>query len=305
VVWGTEASGSPLYRCLVAHSGSSTPPKDDPTRWRFISSVTSVDPLSGPSAETLVYDTRGRVVSGAFTQDGKSGGNTLVWGGDDNLYKVSTSWAGRQRNVTLRYDGNGGLAGYTASDANELINSLFRPGAFPAEWATVTGDPAVASIIAESSAATGFVLRVGKDIGGNDCVFMRHGTLIEINDTALYRLRCRYRIVSGDAGVIYAGVACRNAENTAYVNRSNAESSNLGLSHYAVNAAKPALGVWQTGEYYYKGRSSGASTGTGTLSNPITFASLAKYFTIMHVANHNNQSGKSEFDYIIVEEVPA
>jgi len=304
VVWAEAKSGLQL-RCILAHSGITTPPANDPTRWvRVGPNSPAPDPTAGASLVNLQRDGAGVLTGSTFTQDERPGTETLTRDAQGRIATRTVVWSGGIRIETmLRDPTTGRLLGYALTGPNELTNSLFRPGSFPAEWVTVTGDPNVASIIAEPSAATGYVLRVGKDIGGNDCIFTRKSTLIEINDNALYRLRCRFRRVSGTDGAIYIGLACRNAENTSYINRSNAEAITLDLSHYAVNAAKPVLGVWQSGEYYYSGRSSGASTGAGTLSSPITFAALAKYFAIMHVANHNNLSGMADFDYLIVEEV--
>jgi len=301
VVWGTEASGSPLYRCLVAHSGSSTPPSNDPVRWRFIGAVTSSDPTSGPTAQALVYDVQGRVTSRTFTQDGKDGIESLVWGVGGKLGSVSTTWSNRTRLVELIYDAAGNIVGDKVTNTQERLNASFRPGSYPSEWVLTSNAGVETSVLEDDSAATGYVLRSG-DNNGNDCAWARYGALVPFDDTKLYRLRYRYRRVSG-TGSVYLGLAVRNAANTNYVDTANKETAALSQSHYAISAATPALGEWQTGVVYYGGRSSGAASGSGTLASPKKLAALAGFITPMFVSNYSNLSGEVEFDYLIIDEI--
>ena len=92
----------------------------------------------------------------------------------------------------------------------------------------------------------------------------------------MYRIKYRYRRVSG-AGVVY-GATCFNAAKSAFITDTNYINGDIGSSHYVVGGAAPALS-WVTGVAYFKGRSAGASSGAGTLTNPKTFANKAAFFT--------------------------
>jgi len=211
-------------------------------------------------------------------------------------------WSGATRTETmLRDPTTGRLLGYALTGPNELTNSLFRPGSFPAEWSVETGSNVGTNIVADPMAPTGFVLAVGAN-SVNDTVYARTLARVPIDPNALLRMRIRYMRESG-TGQVFIGLACRNAADTMYVNVNNQEIATMGSGHYAVSSATPPLGVWQTSEFYFKGRSAGASSGTGTLSNPRTFAALADSFSLMFVCNYDKLPGRVIFSHIVVEEV--
>jgi len=224
-----------------------------------------------------------------------------VWGADGKLASVSTTWSNRTRLVELIYDAAGNIVGDKVTNTQERLNASFLPGAFPSEWVITANAGVETSVLEDASATTGYVLRVGNN-DGNDCAWARYGALVPFDDTRLYRLRYRYRRVSG-TGVVYLGLSVRNAANTSYVDTTNKEVSSLSVSHYAVSNAAPTLGAWQTGVFYYGGRSSGAASGSGTLAAPKKLAALAGFITPMFVSNYNNLPGEVDFDYLIIDEI--
>jgi len=302
VVWADATSGL-QFRCILAHSGVSTPPANDPTRWARVGpSSPAPDPTSGPSIITLQRDGAGALTGTTFTQDGKNGTETFTRDAQGRISTNTVAWSGSTRTETIMRDATTGrITSIKVLTINEVLNSAFHLSAWPSEWKTESGSADVATVISEPAAVGGFVLRVGKNTGGNDCIFSRSTKLVKINPATLYRMRYRFRRVAG-TGTVYIGLSCRNADNTQYVTANN-DVSIFSPSHYALANSAPALGTWQTGEFYFKGNSTGAAGGAGTQSDPKTFAALAGYFALMFAANYNNLSGQADFDYLIVEEI--
>lgn len=152
---------------------------------------------------------------------------------------------------------------------------------------------------ADASASGGNVIVFG-DNADNDTVWVRPATLLTLDADRLYRVRCRIRRVSG-AGAIYIGVGCLNADQSSYVMSSNATAAGLTASTYLGGGMKPALGEWQIYEYYIKGRSASASSGSGTLDSPKALPASACFFAPMIIANYNNTAGVVELDYLTLE----
>ena len=162
------------------------------------------------------------------------------------------------------------------------------------------------SLVAESSSLTGQVLRIGNNSGNNQ-VSAALSSFILIDPLKMYRIKWRYRRISGNGGV-WIGIHCINANKTRVINNTNSElviDSVGNNDHYSHNDGKPAFGVWVDGEYYFKGKGVTSSTGSGTLASPRTFAQKAIYFSPMFIANYVNQAGIVEIDYIIVEDAEA
>ena len=162
------------------------------------------------------------------------------------------------------------------------------------------------SLVAEASSLTGQVLRIGTGSGNNQ-VSAALSSFILIDPLKMYRLKWRYRRVSG-AGGVYIGAHCVNADKTKQVTLTNLEQgiNVIGANdHYSHIDGKPAFGVWVEGEFYFKGKGATSSTGSGTLASPRTFANKAMYFSPMFIANYANQTGIVEVDYVIVEDAEA
>lgn len=168
------------------------------------------------------------------------------------------------------------------------------------DWTTwrTTGE---ASLIEDPTALGGYILELGNN-AGNDESWVHWNEFVKIDPTKLYRVRARYRRVEGESGVIYLGVACKNADQSAYVTTTNNLASSMGSSNYLQSAIRPALGEWQEVVFYMKGKSAGAVTGLGTLENPRTFAALAEYMAPLFIGNYTVQSGISQLNYIIIED---
>ncbi|MFY7027088.1 phage tail tip fiber protein [Acinetobacter baumannii] len=165
---------------------------------------------------------------------------------------------------------------------------------------TPSGNRAEMRLIEDSTCRGGFALRLGNN-SGNDETWLNWFASLPIDDNKIYRVKYRFRRVSG-TGTVYVGATCQNASKTKYIAQSNVEINDVGSSHYVVAGTAPALGTWVTGVAYFKGRSAGASTGNGTLANPMTFANKSAYFTPVFIGNYPAKSGEVDIDYIDIED---
>lgn len=165
---------------------------------------------------------------------------------------------------------------------------------------TPSGNKAEMRLIEDSTCRGGYALRIGNNVG-NDEGWLNWFSSLPIDDNKTYRVKYRFRRVSG-TGNVYVGATCLNASKTKYVAQNNTEINDVGSSHYVVAGTAPALGTWVTGTAYFKGRSAGASTGNGTLVNPMTFASKAAFFTPVFIGNYPAKAGEVDIDYIDFED---
>ena len=179
-------------------------------------------------------------------------------------------------------------------NADGLINSVVNP----------LSNLEAPTLVAEPSSYSGSVIRYGNN-AGNDYHVVNSPSFVVIDPNKLYRLKYRIRRVTG-SGSIYLHLMPANAAKTHNVSSTNALTDILTVASalYAY-AGTPALGTWIEGEYFYKGKSAGASTGTGTLANPRTFPALSAYFRVGGLFNHPNAAGEQDVDYIIVEDYTA
>ncbi|EPL5607263.1 phage tail tip fiber protein, partial [Acinetobacter baumannii] len=173
---------------------------------------------------------------------------------------------------------------------------------FEKDWInrTPSGSRIGMRLIEDQTCRGGFAIRMG-DNSGNDEVWLNWFATLPIDENKMYRIKYRYRRVSG-AGVVYVGATCFNAAKTAFITDSNYINGDIGSSHYVVAGAAPALGTWVTGVAYFKGRSAGASSGAGTLTNPKTFANKAAFFTPVFIGNYSAQAGEVDLDFIDIED---
>lgn len=168
------------------------------------------------------------------------------------------------------------------------------------DWTTwrTTGE---AKVIQDAEALGGYILELGNN-AGNDEAWVHWKEFVKINPETLYRVRARFRRVSGETGSIYVGVACKTADQTKYVTTTNNLAADMGSSNYLLSAVKPNLGEWQEVVMYLKGKSTGAATGIGTIDNPRTFPAQAEYYAPMFIGNYSAQPGISQLNFIIIED---
>lgn len=159
------------------------------------------------------------------------------------------------------------------------------------------------SLVAEATAMTGNVLRIGNN-SGNDASWIRPVSAIQFDPSKMYRLRYRFRRVSG-TGSVYIGVFAQNADKSKYVTVSNTLTTDMGSSNYFVSANTAALGTWVEGVAYIKGRAAGASSGSWTQASPRAMQNMTAYIGPMAIANHSAAAGEVDFDYMILEDAEA
>ncbi|HDI2818280.1 TPA: DUF1983 domain-containing protein [Acinetobacter baumannii] len=165
---------------------------------------------------------------------------------------------------------------------------------------TPSGNKPELSFVADATCRGGYALRIGNNVG-NDEAWLNWFTSLPIDDNKYYRVKYRFRRVSG-TGVVYVGATCQNANKTKYIAQDNSEINDIGSSHYLVAGTAPALGTWITGTAYFKGRSAGASAGAGTLLSPKTFANKAAFFTPVFIGNYSGKAGEVDLDFIDIED---
>lgn len=161
------------------------------------------------------------------------------------------------------------------------------------------------SFVTEPTSASNKVIRFG-DNSGVDYTAYCNDSFVAIDPNKLYRFKYRYRRVTGDGGV-YLFIQCANADKSLNVTAGNTTIAitTISSANYVVSNAKPALNTWVEGEYYFKGKSTGASTGAGTISSPRTFPALAAFIRVGGLFNYNTGPGQQDLDYIMVEDFDA
>lgn len=171
-----------------------------------------------------------------------------------------------------------------------------------ADWTTyaATGEY---SIIAEPTGQAGKVIQLGNN-AGNDTIWLHANNLIPFDQTKTYRIRARYRRRAG-TGTIYLGIAQKTPDKAWYVTTGNTQAANMSSSNYVVNAHAPAIDEWQEIVGYFKGRSTGAATGSGSQASPRTVSQMTGFITPMFLANYPNAAGTVELDYLILEDAEA
>ena len=186
--------------------------------------------------------------------------------------------------------------------ATQGLSVSFPPDAL-ANWIVPVGAAVQTSYPATVGAMGGYVLRVGNN-SGDDGQWARYKTTMPFDATKLYRIRVRYRRVTG-TGLVSIGLVCLDASKSNYVRSNNTLIPSSGIftqSHYAVNDAAPALGTWVEQEFYVKGRTAGAASGAWTLASPYQLPAQASHIAPLYIANYSAAAGETEFDYIIIED---
>lgn len=159
------------------------------------------------------------------------------------------------------------------------------------------------SVVAQADGQAGRVIQLGNN-AGNDMVWMHPNNFIPFDAAKTYRLRARYRRRAG-TGSVYIGVSQKTPDKALYVTTGNTLTSDMGSSNYVVNAQTPAFDQWQEMIAYFKGRSTGAATGSGSQASPRTISQQAGFITPMLIANYTGQTGIVELDYLILEDAEA
>lgn len=188
----------------------------------------------------------------------------------------------------------------TLSNATSSIS--MNAGNSFADW-TLFNAPGEYTIVAQADGQAGRVIQLGNN-AGNDMVWMHPNNFIPFDTTKTYRLRARYRRRSG-TGSVYIGVSQKTPDKSFYVTTGNTLSADMGSSNYIVNAQTPAFDQWQEVVAYFKGRSTGAATGSGSQASPRTISQQAGFITPMLIANYTGQTGIVELDYLILEDAEA
>ncbi|MDC5154605.1 phage tail protein [Acinetobacter baumannii] len=155
----------------------------------------------------------------------------------------------------------------------------------------------------DTTALGGKVYRLGNN-AGNDHVNARSKAKLPFDQNKTYRIRARYRRVSG-TGTIYCAVFGIAKDGVSHVNSSNTVTTDAGSSNYFVSNQAPALNVWQEVTAYVKGRAAGAATGGWTLDNPRQLPNATAFISVQFLANYSNAAGITELDYLIIEDADA
>ncbi|MFI9952050.1 phage tail protein [Acinetobacter baumannii] len=155
----------------------------------------------------------------------------------------------------------------------------------------------------DTTALGGKVYRFGNN-AGNDHVNARSKAKLPFDQNKTYRIRARYRRVSG-TGTIYCAVFGIAKDGVSHVNSSNTVTTDAGSSNYFVSNQAPALNVWQEVTVYVKGRAAGAATGGWTLDNPRQLPNATAFISVQFLANYSNAAGITELDYLIIEDADA
>ncbi|HHB1521155.1 TPA: phage tail protein [Acinetobacter baumannii] len=155
----------------------------------------------------------------------------------------------------------------------------------------------------DTTALGGKVYRFGNN-AGNDHVNARSNAKLPFDQNKTYRIRARYRRVSG-TGTVYCAVFGIAKDGVSHVNSSNTVTTDAGSSNYFVSNQAPALNVWQEVTVYVKGRAAGAATGGWTLDNPRQLPNATAFISVQFLANYPNAAGITELDYLIIEDADA
>ncbi|HFG4486329.1 TipJ family phage tail tip protein [Acinetobacter baumannii] len=155
----------------------------------------------------------------------------------------------------------------------------------------------------DTSALGGKVYRFGNN-AGNDHVNARSKAKLPFDPTKTYRIRARYRRLSG-TGTVYCSVCTLAADGVSHVNASNTVTSDFGASNYFVINQSPANNVWQEVTVYVKGRAAAGATGSWTLAEPRQMPNATAFLSVQFLANYSNAAGMTELDYLIIEDADA
>lgn len=172
-------------------------------------------------------------------------------------------------------------------------------GAIPDDEWLYTSSSGERTIVAETTALGGQVYRFGNN-AGNDHVNAHSKTKIAFDPNKTYRIRARYRRVTG-TGTVYLKIHTLAADGVSQVNAANQVSGGGSSNYFVINAA-PALNVWQEITVYIRGRAAGGGSGSWTLDAPYMLPNLTAYMAVGILANYSAAAGQVDLDFISIED---
>lgn len=158
-------------------------------------------------------------------------------------------------------------------------------------WEVLSGPANELSIVSATGNYGGKALSAGNN-SGNDEVWLAHKGLIPFDPNLLYRLRVRFRQLSG-TGVVYAGWLGVAADGVTYVSASGANTFTNQHYHAAVNKSPSS---WTDYVGYTRGYGGASGSGVeGTLSAPGWMHPSVRYLRPLIILNYSGtgQSGQT------------
>lgn len=144
-------------------------------------------------------------------------------------------------------------------------------------------------------------IKAGSGSGTNDQVWARATGMLPFDATRTYRLRARFWRSKGE-GKIYVGVAALTSDKKQYITTTGTKSADMGSSTHLYNGLTPAQDVRVEVEYFIKGMTNGAATGSGTIDDPKQMQYDTAYISPMFIAGYQNIAGSTVyFDYVTLE----
>lgn len=185
-------------------------------------------------------------------------------------------------------------SGFVFRDVFDGGNALIR-------WKRMAGtNPVQAVIDSTDSIMGGEVWQIGDDTTDSHS-FMVPTDRIPFDPNKLYRVRCRFRRVSGDLPT-YLGVIAFTADKTTPINTSGANS--VSPAHYV--SCAPAIGTFVEYVGYMKGHAAhGVAPIGNTFDAPAPLIDGAMYFAPVIYTLYSSGIGQVEIDYFIIEDADA
>ncbi|QFT53548.1 hypothetical protein [Microbulbifer sp. THAF38] len=184
------------------------------------------------------------------------------------------------------------------------------------DWPIVGGnsDDNIYYVKTEDSGARagGNVLRIGGDgtgtLASNGEAFIEYIERFPFDPNKLYRLKARAIVLDeGDRNrSLFIGIAGFRADG-ARCNRDGEDS--VGSQHYIACAGVEAAGDgWQEYTGYFKGNASNTAEvetllGRNSIAQPAQLHKDVRYFSPTAVVNYSDKVGRTQFDYIRIDEV--
>lgn len=168
-------------------------------------------------------------------------------------------------------------------------------------WTNYTGTGEVYLLIGSGSAG-GNALSIGNNAGNDERRYISNQS-IPYDPSKLYKFTIRVRRTAG-TGVVYLGVAGRNAADTEWVNASGINDF-TGQFYVAANMVSPGTD-WTEYVGYFTGLSS-TPTANIACPNPSAPGSLhtnVRYIRLLMMVNASSLAGTTDVDMIKVEIVP-
>lgn len=230
---------------------------------------------------------------------GVSGVDTKSWGGA--TLDKGDILIGRSSNY-VKWDASlGTLTFYNAQ--SPLVWEEFFNGTLAdvlSRWTSYSGSGET-TILSGQGSAGGNAFSIGNN-AGNDMRWYINNLSIPFDSSKLYKVTARVRRTSG-TGMVFFGVAGRNAADTQWVNIDGADT--YADQHFIAAAGTNPGSSWTEYIGYFSGFA--ASGSYSAMPNPAQPGSLhtnTRYFRLAFVVNFANAAGVTDIDMIRVEVVP-